>query len=165
MFSIQPDLDLVFERQVDFSPAEVWRAWTTPELLQEWFCPRPWAVAEVEMDVQAGGIFRTVMQSPEGQQFPNMGSFLHVEPGARLVWSNAVLPGFRPRAIPENGESLDFGFSCDLNLIPDGNGCRYVCVVRHADAKGKSQHEAMGFQEGWGLAFGQLIEVLERLRG
>jgi uncharacterized protein YndB with AHSA1/START domain len=164
-FNIDPHLDLVFERSVAFSPAELWKAWTTPELLQEWFCPRPWGVSEVEMDVRAGGIFRTVMLSPEGQRFPNLGAFLHVETGRRLVWTNAVLPEFRARPVPKEGESLDFAFSCDLNFIPTEEGCLYHCIVRHADVQGKEQHEAMGFQEGWGMAFDQLIEVLVRLRG
>ena len=37
-----PNLDLAFERFVALPPETLWAAWTTPELLMPWFCPRPW---------------------------------------------------------------------------------------------------------------------------
>lgn len=161
MHEINESLDLVFERQVDFSPEQIWKFWTTPSLLQKWFCPRPWSVCDVRIDLRPGGVFETVMQSPEGEKFPNQGMYLLVENQRRLVWTNAMLADFRPRPIPESGESLDFAFSVDLELIPQGGGTFYRAVVRHADVAGRDQHAAMGFQEGWGAAFGQLIELLE----
>ena len=49
------------------------RAWTTPEHLKKWFTPAPWTTVDCEIDLRPGGIFRTVMRSPEGQEFPNVG--------------------------------------------------------------------------------------------
>jgi uncharacterized protein YndB with AHSA1/START domain len=34
-------LDLTFERIVDVPPQLVWRAWTEPEFMTQWFCPLP----------------------------------------------------------------------------------------------------------------------------
>ena len=45
----------------------VWKAWTMPEHLKKWFTPAPWQTVECEIDLRPGGIFRTVMRSPEGQ--------------------------------------------------------------------------------------------------
>ena len=63
----QPDprLDLNFERVVDLPPALIWAAWTEPEHLTHWFTPVPWKTVECEIDLRPGGIFRTVMRSPE----------------------------------------------------------------------------------------------------
>lgn len=161
--NVNSSLDLVFERHVELSPQILWQAWTTPELLKQWFCPRPWSIAEVEMELRAGGKFCTVMQSPEGERFPNQGSIVALEEGRRLVWTNALLEDFRPRPTDVAG-TLDFAFSCDLELIPSSGGTHYRAVVRHADAESKSKHESMGFEIGWGMAFDQLVELAKGLK-
>lgn len=73
----QPDprLDLVIERIVDVPPELVWKAWTSPEHLKPWFTPVPWKTVDCEIDLRPGGMFRTVMRSPEGQEFPNVGCY------------------------------------------------------------------------------------------
>src|SRR5215510_9143120 len=71
-----PELDLVLERVIDIPPQKVWRAWTTPEQLKRWFTPKPWTTVDCEIYLRPGGIFRTVMRSPEGQEFPGAGCYL-----------------------------------------------------------------------------------------
>jgi uncharacterized protein YndB with AHSA1/START domain len=73
-----PELDLVLERVVDVPPALVWRAWTEPERLKRWFTPKPWQTVECEIDLRPGGIFRTTMRSPEGEDTPHVGCYLEV---------------------------------------------------------------------------------------
>jgi len=70
---IDPKLDLVFERFVEVSPELVWTAWTQPEHLKKWFTPAPWTTVDCEIDLRPGGVFRTVMRSPEGKDHPNTG--------------------------------------------------------------------------------------------
>lgn len=88
-----PQLDLVFERIADVPNELIWTAWTTPENLKQWFTPKPWKTVDCEIDLRPGVIFRTVMLSPEGQEFPNLGCYLEVIPNEKLVWTNA-LPKF-----------------------------------------------------------------------
>ena len=40
--TLDPELDLELDRETDVAPELVWRAWTEPELLKQWFTPRPW---------------------------------------------------------------------------------------------------------------------------
>lgn len=62
-----PLLDLSFERSVDIPKELLWRGWTQPHLIMQWFTPLPWQTVECEIDLRPGGIFRTVMRSPEGE--------------------------------------------------------------------------------------------------
>ena len=57
-----------------------------------WFAPKPWTVSDCEMDLRPGGIFRFVLRSPEGEEFPNVGCYLEIVPNERLVWTDALLP-------------------------------------------------------------------------
>ena len=157
-----PTLDLQFHREVSISAAQIWEGWTNPVTLMKWFCPRPWKVIDCEIDLRPGGIFRTVMQSPEGKNMPeSVGSFLAVEPQRRLVWTNAMGPDFRPKPKPED-ENLGFFFVVDLRLeaLPKG-GTSYTAIVMHQDEAGKQRHAAMGFEQGWGIALDQLVELME----
>ena len=146
-----PKLDLVLQRVIDVPPALVWAAWTQPEHLKRWFTPAPWSVSACELDVRPGGLFRTVMRSPEGQEHPGDGCYLEVVPNERLAWTTTLLPGYRPAA------DSPMAFTAVLTLEPVGTGTRYTATVLHRDEAGRRQHEEMGFHAGWGKALDQLV--------
>jgi len=151
-----PTLDLKLERTVDVKPELVWAAWTMPELLKQWFCPKPWSVSDCELDVRPGGIFRTTMRSPEGQEFPNLGCYLEVVPNRKLVFTDALLPGYRPAA-----KSFMTGV---VLFEPHGTGgTKYTAYALHNSESARIQHEQMGFAEGWGKAWEQLVELVKGL--
>lgn len=154
-----PLLDLTFTRMVDVPRALVWRAWTEPELLKPWFCPKPWVTIDCEIDLRPGGIFKTVMQSPQGQTFPGTGCYLEVIANTKLVWTSALLPGFRPRAAtsPDAQANGEFLFTATVELADQDGGTRYTATVVHADEEGCKKHAAMGFEGGWGTALDQLV--------
>jgi uncharacterized protein YndB with AHSA1/START domain len=144
-----PKLDLVLERDIDVPPDLVWAAWTQPEHIEKWFAPAPWSVAECEIDLRPGGVFRTVMRSPEGQEFPGVGCYLEVVPEERLVWTDALLPGYRPAEQPF--------FTGVITMRPRGGGTHYVATALHRDEAGRQKHADMGFFDGWSAALDQLV--------
>lgn len=154
-----PALDLSFERFVDLPPEAIWAAWTQPERLMPWFCPRPWLTVACEIELRPGGMFRTVMRSPEGQEFPNLGCYLEVLPNRRLVWTNALAPGFRP--VPASAVEGFFFFTGIVALSPEAGGTRYQARVVHGTDEDCQRHAAMGFEQGWGVALDQLVEFVK----
>jgi uncharacterized protein YndB with AHSA1/START domain len=160
-----PKLDLVFERVVDVPKELVWKAWTTPELLKQWFTPVPWTTIECEIDLRPGGIFRTVMLSPEGQEFPNLGCYLEVCENEKLVWTNALTPGFRPAfSSADQAENIvGFAFTATIALAPHSRGTKYTATVIHADEASCKKHADMGFHEGWGKALDQLVALASKM--
>jgi uncharacterized protein YndB with AHSA1/START domain len=160
-----PNLDLVLERVVDVPKELVWSAWTTPEHLKKWFTPVPWQTVDCEIDLRPGGIFRTVMRSPEGQEFPNLGCYLEVIEGERLVWTNALVRGFRPTSASAvcGTDSDFFAFTAVISLERLERGTKYTALVMHGDEGSCKRHEQMGFHDGWGKALDQLVSVAKRM--
>jgi uncharacterized protein YndB with AHSA1/START domain len=163
----QPDprLDLVLERVVDVPRELVWIAWTTPEHIKKWFTPAPWTTVDCEIDLRPGGIFRTVMRSPEGQEFPNVGCYLEVIRNEKLVWTTALAPGYRPSG-PPSVEVAECGvilFTAIISFEPHGNGTKYIALAMHGEEQDRKKHEEMGFHDGWGKALDQLVAVVKKM--
>lgn len=156
-FQFNPKVDLLLERVVDVSPELVWMAWTVPQHLKKWFTPKPWETTECEIDLRPGGIFRTVMRSPEGQEFPNIGCYLEVLKNKRLVWTDVLGPGFRPTEFKREVPS----FTAVLTLEAQGKGTKYSTLAMHRDEAGRKQHEEMGFHDGWGTVLDQLVAYVK----
>lgn len=158
-----PHTDLSFTRIIDIPKALVWRAWTEPDLLMPWFCPLPWKTIDCEIDLRPGGIFRTTMQSPEGREFPGTSCYLEVIPNQKLVWTNALLPGYRPSFVLETCGTDDTGFmfTAMIELEDHAEGTRYTATVIHADEAGCKKHAEMGFESGWGAALDQLVAMVK----
>jgi uncharacterized protein YndB with AHSA1/START domain len=155
--STDPKLDLVLERHADVSPAQVWKAWTTPEHLMKWLAPRPWTITECEVDLRPGGQLKFVMRSPERQLYPNLCCFLEVVPNPRLAWTDALLPGYRP--------ALEPFFTAVVLMESDGKGgTNYTAIAIHRDEDGRKKHEAMGFHQGWAQVFDQMVEHIKATR-
>ena len=155
MDHIDPELDLVLERTVNVPVEAVWTAWTTPDHLLKWFTPAPWKTVACDIDLRPGGVFRTVMQGPDGEQVDSVGCFLVVEEHRRLVFTDALGPGYRPQSQPF--------MTAEITMTPEGSGTRYRAVARHADGDGRKTHEEMGFHDGWGTALDQLVVVAQSL--
>lgn len=154
------DRDLVFERVIDVPSEAVWVAWTSPELLKKWFTPAPWQTIECQVDLRPGGIFRTVMRGPEGQEFDNAGCYLEIVPPRRLVWTGALAPGYRPRTQSELMVT-PFFMTAAITLEPVGRSTIYTARAIHGDIPSRERHEAMGFHSGWGKSLDQLLALIK----
>ena len=144
--------ELRIERILDAPVEAVWRAWV--ERKPEWFCPPPWTVEVIEQDLRAGGRSELVMRGPEGEEMPMAGVFLDVEPMRRVVATDALTADWQPQG--------PFMVRIDL-FEPDGEQTRYTAIARHWTEEARDQHQAMGFEQGWGLSADQLGAVAKSL--
>ena len=163
ILDMDPKLDLVLERVVDLPPELVWKAWTTPEHLKAWFAPKPWSTPDCTIDLRPGGMFRTVMRSPGGEDFDSTGCFLEVVPQEMLIWTSALGPGYRPLVMDLD---RDLPFTGIILLEPAGeNGTKYTAIAVHGERGLRERHDAMGFHDGWSTALNQLVEHMKRVEG
>lgn len=156
------ELSLVLKKHISASPAAVWRCLTEPDLLVQWFTPKPVVTFDVEIDLQPGGIFALKMQMPgEKPMIEPPGCFLLVEPETRLVWTSALAPGFRP--YPAYESDADFYMTADIRLIPEAGGTIYHVTALHATSAQRDIHESYGFLDGWGTAADQMESLAKTL--
>lgn len=147
--------ELVLTRVFNAPPDKVYRAWTEPEWLVQWFAPLPWTTPSAQLDVRVGGANRIVMRSPEGEDFPNEGVYLEVVENERLVITDAYRSGWEPSPEPFMTVVLTFEALGVQTL--------YNARVRHWTVADRQRHEQMGFYEGWGRCADQLAELLKRM--
>jgi uncharacterized protein YndB with AHSA1/START domain len=144
-----PDHDLVISRLLKAPRAALWRAWTEPERLKEWWCPKPWVTEVRAFELRPGGAFHTFMSGPDGGTSDNPGCFLEIVPGERIVATWMLLGGWRP-ATPW------MAMTAVITLADEAGGTRYTATAMHPDAATRDRHAEMGFFEGWNLCIDQL---------
>ena len=156
--------DLILSRVVDVPRHLIWKAWTTPEHLDKWFCPRPYGSRVVAMDVRPGGVFYVQILDPEGNVIEGSpGCYLEVVEHERLTWTSALCEGYRPIPIKADAEGCaTFPMTATLTLEALGeSSTRYTACVLHANATDAKKHEDMGFYDGWSAVLDQLVEYIK----
>ncbi len=78
-------------------------------------------------------------------------------PVERLVWTGALLPGYRPQ---KPGPEIPFTMTAIMAIAPTpSGGTTYTATVLHGDPDARRKHEAMGFHQGWSTALDQLVAL------
>lgn len=130
----------------------IWRCWTNPRLLEQWFHAEGWTTEVRALELRPGGPSHLVMHGPNGEVSDGVGVFLEVVPEQRLVFTNAYTPGWIPADQPSVGPFR----TMIIEMFDDDPRTRYVVRALHWTEEARRQHEAMGFQQGW-------IETTRRL--
>ena len=148
--------DLILTRIIDAPCEKVFRAWTEPALLKQWFAPLPWTTPTAEVDVRAGGSNLFLMRGPDGNEFPSRGVYLEVVKNERLVFTDAFTQAWEPS---------EKAFMTVVVTFEDegGDKTKYMARVRHWTVADREAHEKMGFHEGWAICAEQLAAVVAAL--
>ena len=147
--------ELVLDRLIDAPREQLFRCWTDPELLSQWFVPAPWTIAKVEVDPRPGGTSFVVMKSPEGEEYPHHGVYLEIVENEKIVLTDAYKNAWQPSEKPFMTTIITF--------TNEGGKTRYRAVARHWTAEDRKTHEEMGFHEGWGKCADQLAVLAQKI--
>ncbi len=150
-----PDLDLTISRVIKAPRRVIWSAWTDAANFEQWWVPVPAKCKVLEMDLSPGGSFVTEISENGGDFLPHMSAcFLAVDDLQRIVFTNALVGGWRPAEQP---------FMTAIIALKDHPlGTDYVAHVMHKNAADRNTHEEMGFYDGWGTVMEQLAKLAER---
>ncbi|MDB6074396.1 MAG: polyketide cyclase [Verrucomicrobiaceae bacterium] len=147
--------ELVLTRLIDAPREKLFRAWTQPDIMMQWFTPPPWKVTKAELDVRPGGSQMVLMSGPDRMEMPCFGVYLDVVENERLVWTDAYTKAWEPSEKPFMTATITF---------EDEDGkTRYTARILHWTVADREAHEKMGFHEGWGIATDQLAALAATL--
>lgn len=82
------DREMVLTRTFDAPRDVVWKAWTDPNHVAQWWGPRGFTTTVHAMDVRPGGFWKYVMHGPDGTDYDNYVSYLEVVRPERLVYNH-----------------------------------------------------------------------------
>ena len=130
---------LQFTREISASAHNVWRSWTEPDLLKQWFAPKPVATTQSVIGPQLGGGFNTTMVIPDmPEPMSSDGCVLAADPSQRPAITNMMTGGFQLQDTSGEGQ---FPFTAEMTISAHDTGCTYTVTVRHLDAAG-ANHSA-----------------------
>lgn len=153
--SANPELDLTISRVIKAPRSVVWNAWADPASFEQWWIPAPTKCKVVEMDLRPGGPFVTRMSEKGGDFMPHLNAcFLDIAAGERIVFTDALLGGWRPAEQPF--------MTAIITLQDHPLGTDYAAHVMHKNNADRNMHKEMGFYDGWGTVAEQLAKLAEQ---
>jgi uncharacterized protein YndB with AHSA1/START domain len=144
--------DLTITRIFDAPREAVWKAWTDPKQVSQWWGPRGFTAPVVELDVRPGGELRIDMQGPDGTVYPNRGVFREVSEPDRLVITT--------RLLNDAGEPVIDGLSTVTFAEEDGK-TTLTLEFDLVHVAPEAAEAAAGAEQGWNESFDRLAEYLE----
>ena len=152
---INPELDLTLSRIIKAPRPAVWSAWTDPASLEQWWVPAPARCKVLELDLRSGGSFLTQIREGTGDFVPHMKAcFLAIDPLERIVFTNALVAGWRPAEEPL--------VTAIITLKDHPQGTEYAVHAMHKNKADRTLHDELGFHDGWGTVTKQLAELVEK---
>lgn len=129
-------------------PDTLFRAFTDPEALRQWWGPRDFRIATIEFPAEVGAVYRVTLTAPDGSTWAHEGRFLEVDPPRRLVYTWQWTDG--PLARVETLVELTFA---------DASGGTLVTV---SHSRFVSDVECELHVDGWDDTFARLDAWLPR---
>lgn len=81
------DREMVITRVINAPRELVFKAWTDPEHVAQWWGPNGFTNTIQEMDVRPGGVWRFIMHGPDGVDYQNKAVYIEIVKPERLVYT------------------------------------------------------------------------------
>jgi len=150
--TLPADDQILITREFDAPKHLVYKAWTTPELVERWWHANRGEVKSIEIDLRVGGGWRYVMETPDGVEVGFHGEYRELVPNERIV-STEVYEGF------PDGEAVD-----TLTLTEEDGRTTMTVLVQHQSKQHRDAHIESGMEDGMQDALDLLEQVAASLR-
>jgi uncharacterized protein YndB with AHSA1/START domain len=155
-FSVNKENKTVYmTREFNAELELVWEAWTTAELLDKWWGPKPFVTKTKVMNFEVGGRRFFAMVSPEGQERWFIQKFTAINPKTNFKTYNTFADADENPELP--GSDWDYNFS-------EQNGKTKVSITIYNESLARMERMVeMGAIQGCAAQFENLDELLATL--
>jgi len=145
--------DMLLTRVFDAPRELVWKAWTEPRHLMQWFGPHGFTNPACELDLRPGGMWRHVMRGPDGKDYPFLAIFREVVVPERLVFVSYV---------PEMDNSL-FEILNIATFTEQGGKTKLTLEAQVLKSTPEAAPMLAGMEEGWSQSLERLSALLTKI--
>ena len=144
-------------KEFAFELSLVWDAYTKPELLDQWWAPKPFASRTKVMDFRVGGRRFYAMVSPDGQERWALQKYTSISPKTNFKFFNAFADEDENPELP--------GSDWDLTFSEQDGRTKVSISIYNESLERLERMVEMGFKEGTMLQLTNLEELLAKLSG
>ncbi len=156
--TLPADDQILITREFNAPRHLVYKAWTTPELVRQWWHAKRGEVTVAEIDLRVGGRWRWVMVTPDGFEVGFHGEYRELVPDERIVHTEVY------EGIPVlDGESEE-GALNTLTLTEADGRTTLSLLVQHASQESRDMHINSGMEDGLQDALDLVEELAVSLR-
>ncbi len=155
---------MVVARVFDAPRELVWKAWTDPKYVAQWWGPKGFTAPVCQMDFRVGGKSLLCMKSPEGQEFWNAVEYHEIVPPEKIVssmyFSDAKGNKVEPEEMGIEHEAVEGAY--DVTLFEDlGDGRTKLTFIGNEPMESAKNS---GQMEGWNQILDKIAEVVAGIK-
>jgi uncharacterized protein YndB with AHSA1/START domain len=162
------DRELVITRVFDAPKELVFKVWTEPEHIKNWWGPKPFTAPRCEVDLRPGGVYIYVMRSPDGQEFPVQGTFKEIVKNEKLVYTDDMYKQadfWKAMIGGKVGADVDFStvqLIVTVTFEDQGAKTKFTLVTRFVTNGLRDAMVGMQMAEGWTSSLEKFAEELAK---
>lgn len=153
-FTVDKETNTVYvKKEFAAKPDLVWDAYTKPELLDQWWAPKPWLSKTKSMEFKEGGRRLYAMCGPEGEEHWALADYTSISPKTNFKFMDAFCDaiGNLNNKMPRSDWDVDF--------VDKGSSTLVNIAIKHKTFADLETIIAMGFKEGFTMALNNLDEI------
>lgn len=155
-FTVDKATKKVFiNREFDADLSLVWDAFTKPEILDQWWAPKPWSSKTKAMNFKVGGRRFYAMVSPEGLERWSVQQYTSISPKTNFKMLNAFADAAENPELP--------GSEWDLNFSEENGRTKVSVTIYNESLERMKKMIEMGFKEGFTMTMNNLENLLASL--
>lgn len=157
--------ELVIVRIFDVPRELVWKAWTEPGEVKQWWGPKGFISPFSRIDFRTGGSYLFSMRSPEGEDYWNTGVYREIDPLGKIVITDSFADE-NGRVVPASYYGMGEGWPLEMLatiMFEEQNG-KTRLTLKYSGINDISAADLDNMEHGWNESLDKLADYLGKIK-